>query len=104
MELLAYPTALPKGWISRVIDLLRGGKIDKVQDFHLLWHLTGFAAGKLAGLGQVPEDFSGSDLALHLENCLIKDKVKDQWGKEIEVEREPNWGVVATACRKLPLS
>lgn len=101
MELLPYPEEMPKGWIKRLLDLLRGSPFNHVEDFHFLWHVAGVAAGKMAKRGELPPDFSGSDLPLHFEWLQGTDVAKGMYNEAVVVEREPNWGVVATACRKL---
>lgn len=107
-ELVAFPQSLPWGYIPTVrhlLSLLRGTtEFDHQKDFRFLYHLLGYAAWKSQGKSN-KEDFSGSDLILCLEHCLAKDLVEVEVMMGVkqkqEVEREPNWSVVSTACRKL---
>lgn len=119
-ELMPWPTTIPKGIIAHIIALMmKTRQIDPANDAHLLCHVLCYAAGKtvdrikkdqngvydLTGFA-LADDYGNSDLVTALHKYLPQTKqVKGFMGEgkteSIVVEPEPNWGVVATACRGL---
>ena len=116
-ELMPWPTTLPKGIIAHIIALMsKTWPIDPVNDARLLWHVLGYAAGKTANRVEIDpsgvwnttgfalaDDYGNSDLiaAMHKYLPQLKKVKKDGKVESFMEEPEPNWGVVATACRGL---
>ena len=117
-ELTPWPDKLPKGVVLHLIGLYtKRIQVDPVKDALLVWNVLGYAAGKTAAKVEITpdgkielhgfaitDDHSNSDLV----SCMNRyvPRMENRRGKDgsvmfVEVEEEPNWGVLATVCKQL---
>lgn len=117
-ELTPWPNKLPKGVMLHLIGLYtKRIQVDPVKDCLLVWNVLGYAAGKTASRVAVlpdgkielhgfaiADDHSNSDLVACMNRYVPrKETIRGKDGKveSVEVEEEPNWGVLATVCKQL---